>query len=278
MFINKSYGIYIPNALNNLLFFVNFFHSMRLCVNIDHIATLRNARGGHEPDPVEAAIICEKAGADGIVVHLREDRRHIKDRDVLKLRDVNTTKLDLEMGAAKEIISFALTIAPHLVTLVPEKREELTTEGGLDVVGQKEYLKKVIDSFHEKNILVSLFVDPLYNQIEAAKEIGSDMIELHTGQYAEAITNDQVQKTLDAIISAAQFGKEAELVVNAGHGLNYTNVSSIAAISNIEELSIGHAIISRAVTVGLEKAVIEMIDRVKLRENVNTSAAGSIRY
>lgn len=236
---------------------------MRLCINIDHIATLRNARGGSEPDPVAAARLCEHAGADGIVVHLREDRRHIKDQDVQRLRETVTTKLDLEMGASDEIVGIALQIVPDLVTLVPEKRQELTTEGGLDVAGQKERLRRVIEMFHEKDIPVSLFVDPLKEQINVSKEIGADMIEIHTGEYSEASKPEDVQRSLQQIVTAAQFGKSIGLEVNAGHGLNYTNVAPVAAISVIDEMSIGHSIISRAAFVGLERAVQEMLSLVK---------------
>ena len=236
---------------------------MRLCINIDHIATLRNARGGTEPDPVEAAKICERAGADGIVVHLREDRRHIKDHDVRTLRKTITTKLDLEMGASDEIVAIALDIVPDLVTLVPEKRQELTTEGGLDVIAQKEKLKNVIAQFRAKKIPVSLFVDPVISQIEVSKEIGADMIELHTGEYAEATGEKELQRLLKEIIFAAEYGKKIGLDVNAGHGLNYANVSPVAAILQIDEMSIGHSIISRAAFVGLEKAVKDMIALVK---------------
>jgi len=236
---------------------------MNLSINIDHIATLRNARGGVEPDPITAAKICEEAGADGIVVHLREDRRHIKDRDVRTLRKTITTKLDLEMGANEEIIGIALDVVPDLVTLVPEKRQELTTEGGLDVVSQKEKLKHVIERFHEKNILVSLFVDPSTEQIAASKEIGTDMVELHTGEYAEAVTDSDRDRLFDEITKAVETATKLGLSVNAGHGLNYANVRRVAAIPHIHEMSIGHSIISRAMTVGLENAVKEMIRLVK---------------
>lgn len=236
---------------------------MRLCINIDHIATLRNARGGNAPDPIEAARICERSGADGIVVHLREDRRHIKDRDVRKLRETVSTKLDLEMGASDEIIGIALEIVPDLVTLVPEKRQELTTEGGLDVRGQKERLRFVIEKFHSLNIPVSLFVDPVPAQIEASREIEADMIEIHTGEYSDAIEKDNSRRLLREIASAAQFGKSIGLEVNAGHGLNYVNVIPVAAIPSIDEMSIGHSIIARAAFVGLEQAVKEMLDLVK---------------
>jgi pyridoxine 5-phosphate synthase len=231
---------------------------MRLCINIDHIATLRNARGGKEPDPIEAARICENAGADGIVVHLREDRRHINDHDVRTLRETITTKLDLEMGASDEIISIALEIVPDLVTLVPEKREELTTEGGLDVYGQRSKLRRVVEQFHARNIPVSLFVDPVPQQIEASKEIGAEMIEIHTGEYSDANDPREVKRLLQQIADAATLGKSIGLGVNAGHGLNYTNVSQVVAIQAIDEMSIGHSVISRAAFVGLDQAVKEM--------------------
>ncbi len=236
---------------------------MRLCINIDHIATLRNARGGNTPDPTEAARICERSGAHGIVVHLREDRRHIKDHDVRKLRETISTKLDLEMGASDEIIGIALEIVPDLITLVPEKRQELTTEGGLDVLGQKDRLRHVIEKFHSVNIPVSLFVDPMNAQINASREIEADMIEIHTGEYSESSEIGNSNRLLQEIARAAQFGKSIGLEVNAGHGLNYVNVIPVAAISSIDEMSIGHSIIARAAFVGLEQAVKEMLDLVK---------------
>ena len=232
---------------------------MRLAINIDHIATIRQARGGNEPDSVVAAELCERAGAEGIVCHLREDRRHIHDRDVRRLRETVKTKLDLEMAATEEIIRIALDVKPELVTLVPEKRQELTTESGIDVVGNKKHLEDVVNTFHRNNILVSLFVDPLQTQVEASKDIGSDMIEIHTGEYAEARSEREVNEELEKIRQMARLGKQLGLGVNGGHGLNYVNVQPIAAIEDIDELSIGHAIISRAVFVGIERAVSEMI-------------------
>lgn len=232
---------------------------MRLAVNIDHIATLRQARGGAEPNPVAAAAICERAGASGIVCHLREDRRHINDRDVHLLRKTITTKLDLEMAATDEIIAIALKVVPELVTLVPEKRQELTTEGGLDVVKHTAKLRKAIQRFHEKNILVSLFVDPIKEQVDASMEIGADMIEIHTGEYAEARTDVEQAKLLLIVKTISQYGKKIGMDVNAGHGLNYANVKSIAQIPSIDEMSIGHAIIARALVVGLDQAVREML-------------------
>jgi pyridoxine 5-phosphate synthase len=236
---------------------------MRLAINIDHVATIRQARGGSEPDPVAAAYLCELAGAEGIVCHLREDRRHIQDRDVRLLRETVKTKLDLEMGATEDIIRIALEIKPDLVTLVPEKRRELTTESGLDVVKEKQRLADVIQTFHHHSIPVSLFIDPVQEQVEAAKEIGTDMIEIHTGEYANARTERQRHEELVRIQQAARLGKTLGLGVNGGHGLNYVNVIPIAAIEEIDELSIGHAVISRAVFVGLDRAVREMLQLVR---------------
>ncbi len=231
---------------------------MKLSINIDHIATLRQARGGTEPDPVAAAAICERSGADGIVCHLREDRRHIQDRDVRRLRESLKTKFDLEMSAAEEIVLIALRIVPDLVTLVPEKRQELTTEGGLDVIRYRAKLLNAVRRFHEKGILVSLFIDPVIHQVDAAKEIGSDMIEIHTGEYAEAVSDKTRKRLLKRIEEIAAYGKSLELGVNAGHGLNYHNVRPVARIPFIDEMSIGHAIVSRALSVGLVDAVREM--------------------
>lgn len=231
---------------------------MRLAINIDHIATLREARGGVEPDPVTAASICELAGAEGIVCHLREDRRHINDRDVRLLRETVKTKLDLEMAATEEIIGIAIETLPELVTLVPEKRQELTTEGGLDVISQANHLRDVIREFHKHEIEVSLFVDPVAEQIDAARNVDADMIEIHTGEYANARSEKEAAALLEEIRAAAQRGVEAGLIVNAGHGLNYFNIRPVTKISEISEVSIGHAIISYAVFVGLDRAVREM--------------------
>jgi pyridoxine 5-phosphate synthase len=238
---------------------------LKLSINIDHIATLRNARGGTVPDPIEAARVVERAGADGIVCHLREDRRHIRDNDVERLRKSITTKLDLEMAATPEIVDVALRVKPDLVTLVPEKRRELTTEGGLDVVRLASSLRKTIQRFHEKGIPVSLFVDPRRDQIEVSRDINSDMIEIHTGEYANARTSSSRKKHLVLIQQMALFGKELGLGVNAGHGLDYANIKPFTRIKEIEEVSIGHAIIVRAVEVGLERAVREMVRLVKKR-------------
>lgn len=231
---------------------------MRLAINIDHIATLRNARGGKEPDPVEAALLAEKAGAECIVCHLREDRRHIKDEDVKRLRKAVTTKLDLEMAATSEIIKIAKQIKPDLCTLVPERRKELTTEGGLDVVRYKISLKRAIQQLHDSGIKVSLFIDPVDIQLEFSKTIGADMIEIHTGEYAEAKTKEQIGKHLNRIKSAALYAKQLGLGVNAGHGLDYENIKPITKIKEIDEVSIGYAIIVRSMFIGLENAVREM--------------------
>ena len=230
----------------------------RLSVNIDHVATLRQARGENEPDPVTAALIAELAGAAGIVSHLREDRRHIQDADVYLLRKTLKTKLDLEMAATDEIVNIALDIVPDLVTLVPERRQELTTEGGLDVVSQLPHLKEVTRKFHKKNILVSFFVAPNKEQITAAKKADADFVELHTGEYANA-KGDAVEEQLARLKKAGQDAHKMGLKINAGHGLNYRNLEPVAMIEEIEEFSIGHSLIGHALFVGLERAVKEMI-------------------
>jgi pyridoxine 5-phosphate synthase len=236
---------------------------MRLCINIDHVATLREARGGIEPDPVTAAQICELAGADGIVCHLREDRRHINDRDLRILRETVKTKLDLEMAATAEIITIACDTVPELATLVPERRQELTTEGGLDVRGHKREIRDAVRRLQERDIEVSLFIDPVIEQIEAAQETGADKIEIHTGDYANARTEEEQRQRLEVVRTAARAARERGLGVNAGHGLNYLNIIPFRDITEIEEVSIGHAILSRAVFVGLERAVREMLTLVR---------------
>lgn len=231
---------------------------MRLCINIDHVATLREARGGVEPDPVTAAHVCELAGADGIVCHLREDRRHINDRDLRLLRETVKTKLDLEMAATDEIVRIAIETLPELATLVPERRQELTTEGGLDVRGHKHHLRDVVAELQQHEIEVSLFVDPIPGQIEAAREVGADKIEIHTGEYANARNERQARELLEVVRKAADLAGQLGLGVNAGHGLNYLNVSPLTTIPEIEEVSIGHAILAHAMFVGLDRAVREM--------------------
>ena len=232
---------------------------MRLCINIDHVATLREARGGVEPDPVSAATICELAGADGIVCHLREDRRHINDRDLRLLRDTVKTKLDLEMAATEEIVRIAVETLPDLATLVPERRQELTTEGGLDVVGHRHHLRDVVRELHRHDIPVSLFIDPVQEQVQAARDVEADFIEIHTGEYAGARTEREASEQIAIIRKAAAMARGLGLRVNAGHGLNYLNIIPFREIEEIEEVSIGHAILSRAVFVGLDRAVREMI-------------------
>ncbi|MGB3942530.1 MAG: pyridoxine 5'-phosphate synthase [Candidatus Manganitrophaceae bacterium] len=229
----------------------------RLGVNIDHVATVREARKTKAPDPVTAAVLAELGGADGIVVHLREDRRHIHDRDLKRLRETVQTKLDLEMAATEEMAKIALEIKPELVTLVPERREELTTEGGLNIVSNREELKKVIDRLHEGEIPVSLFIDPDPTQIKAAHKIGADLIEIHTGPYANSRGKDR-RSELHQIIEAARLASKLGMGVNAGHGLDYANVGPVAGITEIEEFNIGHSIVARAVLVGMERAVREM--------------------
>ncbi|MBD3391150.1 MAG: pyridoxine 5'-phosphate synthase [Chitinivibrionales bacterium] len=229
-----------------------------LGVNIDHIATLRQARGGKEPDPLQAAVLAELAGAHGITAHLREDRRHMQDRDIYLLKQTVTTHLNLEMAATSEMVQVAMDVTPHMATLVPEKREERTTEGGLAVRGKERDLEKIIENLHEHNILVSLFVDPDIQQIKAAARSGASHVELHTGYYANAsgqAQDDELAKLQDAAIAAHKLG----LRVNAGHGLNYRNTSRVADLDHIEELNIGHAIISRAALVGMDLAVRDML-------------------
>lgn len=231
---------------------------VKLAINVDHVATLRQARGNSEPDPVTAAALSELAGAVGIVVHLREDRRHIQDRDINILRDTIQTKMNLEMAATDEIIQIALDIKPDMITLVPEKRQELTTEGGLDVVANKTTIKACIDTMTAAGIPVSLFIDPDSAQIRTSKDIGATFIEIHTGRYADAISEEEEDREFDLIAAAAEEAYEEGLRVNAGHGLNYVNVSRVAALDTIEELSIGHSVMARAIFVGLTQAVQEM--------------------
>ncbi len=231
----------------------------RLCVNIDHIATLRQARGGNEPDPVAAAAIAEKAGAFGITVHLREDRRHIQDKDVILLKKTVKTKLNLEMSLTPEIVDFAVKIAPDEATIVPEKRRELTTEGGLDVIKNMARLKDAIARLKAKNVMVSLFIDAEPKQIKASKQAGADFVELHTGRYANAKNSAQEQKELKKIKAGVILAVKIGLKVNAGHGLNYRNTKAVASIKGIEDLNTGHSIIARAVFTGLECAVKDML-------------------
>ena len=235
-----------------------------LGVNIDHIATLRNARGTQYPDPVQAAFIAEQAGADGITVHLREDRRHITDRDVRLLRQTIQTRMNLEMAVTDEMLDIAIELKPHFCCLVPEKREEVTTEGGLDVAGQQDKMSVAVERLAQAGILVSLFIDPDHRQIDAAVAVGAPYIEIHTGAYAEAQGELAVQAELRRIAVAAAYAAEKGLKVNAGHGLTYHNVQPIAALPEMHELNIGHAIIGQAVMCGLPAAVADM--KVLMRE------------
>lgn len=234
-----------------------------LGVNIDHVATLRQARGVNYPDPVEAALLCEQAGADGITLHLREDRRHIQDDDVYRMKPLLKTRMNLEMATTEEMLNIALEVKPEWICLVPEKREELTTEGGLDVASQVENIKRYIASLHQVGSKVSLFIDPDVRQIDAAIACKADAIELHTGQYAEATLareSTAIENELDRIKLATEYAlsQQETLIVNAGHGLTRDNVSAIASIPGIYELNIGHALIADSVFMGLKKAVAAM--------------------
>ncbi|MGB5529262.1 MAG: pyridoxine 5'-phosphate synthase [Ignavibacteriaceae bacterium] len=236
---------------------------MRFTLNVDHIATLRNARGETQPDPVTAALIAEQAGVDGIVFHLREDRRHINERDVRLLRELVTTKLDFEMAAVPEIIKIACDVGPELATLVPEKRQELTTEGGLNVIDNIAIIKSTIEELHNADIDVSIFTEPDIPQIDASAETGADFVEIHTGVFANALTEEEQFDELERIRGAAKHAKKIGLGVNAGHGLNYQNIKIFRELGDIDEVSIGHAVIARAVIVGIEEAVKEMIRLIK---------------
>ncbi len=229
-----------------------------LGVNIDHIATIRQARRGVEPDPVAAAVIAELAGADGITVHLREDRRHIQERDVRLLRQTIRTRLNLEMAATPEMVAIALDVKPDYITLVPERREEITTEGGLNVKAQGDRLGKFVHQLQNAGIPVSLFVDAEPKQIEASAKTGAKFIELHTGTYANARNEEELNRELKVLSDGGELAIKLGLRLNSGHGLTYWNTSAIAQIAGMEELNIGHSIISRAVLVGLDRAIREM--------------------
>jgi pyridoxine 5-phosphate synthase len=235
----------------------------RLGVNVDHVATIRQARRVAEPDPVTAAALAELAGADGITVHLREDRRHIQDRDVVLLRQTVKTRLNLEMAATDEMVTIALEVRPDSVTLVPEKREELTTEGGLDVRHHQELLAGQVSRLRQGGIAVSLFVDPDLDQLKAARQAGADLVEIHTGSYCEAKDTRARRAELAKIESSIRSARELGFGVNAGHGLDYCNIREVVALGGIEEYNIGHSIVSRAVLVGMERAVREMVTLVR---------------
>ncbi|HJE71926.1 pyridoxine 5'-phosphate synthase [Pseudomonas oryzihabitans] len=237
------------------------FSRVLLGVNIDHVATLRQARGTRYPDPVKAALDAEEAGADGITLHLREDRRHIQERDVRLLRDLLQTRMNLEVALTPEMLAFAQEIRPEHVCLVPERREELTTEGGLDVLGQVQRIRDAIAALPASE--VSLFIDPDLQQIQAAKDSGAPVIELHTGRYAKAETQEEQAHELQRLARAVEFATGLGLVVNAGHGLHYHNVQPIAALPDINELNIGHAIVAQAVFVGFKQAVRDMAELIR---------------
>jgi pyridoxine 5-phosphate synthase len=236
---------------------------IRLGVNIDHVATVRQARRALEPDPVAAAVLALLGGADGITIHLREDRRHIQDRDVRLLRQVVTNLLNLELSVADEIVGIACEVKPDQATLVPERREELTTEGGLDVVHHQAAVARAMERLHAAGIAVSLFIDPDLRQIEIAKLLGAKAIEMQTARYSEAKTPTDRQRELDLLRQSAEFAKQHGLHVHLGHGLNYENVGPVVQIAGVEELNIGHSIVSRAVLVGMERAVREMKDAIQ---------------
>ncbi len=231
---------------------------VKLGVNIDHVATLRQARREFDPDPVEAARLCEEAGADSIVAHLREDRRHINETDIRRLRKIVKTRLNLEMSLDKEIVRVVVSVKPEQATLVPERREEITTEGGLDIIRHFRRIRETAAAIAKAGVEVSLFIDPVKKQIQKSQESGVGMIELHTGRYALAETKAQRLQELRTLREMTQFARSLGLVVNAGHGLKYHNAGAVARIAGIEELNIGHAIVSRAVFVGLAEAVREM--------------------
>ena len=231
----------------------------RLNVNVDHVATLRQARMGGEPDPVAVALQAELAGASGIVVHLREDRRHIQERDLVLLKQTVRTRLNMEMAVTDEMIKIASETLPDFVTLVPEKRQEITTEGGLDVRGDTQRIAAAIEKLKNSGLFVSIFIDPAPDQIRASAQTGADMVELHTGSYANARNETEMMMELDKIRKSTEDALSHRLRVSAGHGLNYVNVTAVSRIDGIEELNIGHSIISRAVSSGMEKAVRDMI-------------------
>lgn len=234
-----------------------------LCVNVDHVATLRQARREEQPDPVQAAVVCELAGAAGITIHVREDRRHIQDHDAHRMKRVIHTPLNLELATSDDMVKFALELHPHQATFVPEKREEVTTEGGLDVVGQYEKVRSAVERVQKAGIVASLFIDADTAQVQASAKSGARMVEFHTGRYCRAMDqgqNTEALRELKALTDASALAQSLGIIVNAGHGLNLRNVGPVAAIPGMHELNIGHSIIARAVYVGLDRAVREMID------------------
>ncbi len=237
--------------------------TQRLGVNVDHVATLRQARKSKYPDPVTAAAMAELCGADQITIHLREDRRHIQERDLRLMRDTVQTLLNLEMAPTQEMVKIAYEYKPDMATLVPERRDEVTTEGGLDVQSQRESLLKIVKMLQDGDIVVSLFIDADLEQVRAAHKIGAERIEIHTGRYCDAVTDADRTKELSRIVDAAKTARKLGIGCAAGHGLNYHNVQPIARIAEIDELNIGHSIVARAVLVGFERAVREMIDAMR---------------
>ncbi len=235
----------------------------RLGVNVDHVATLRQSRRTQYPDPVAAAILAELGGADQITIHLREDRRHVQERDLQVMRKTVSTRLNLEMAATQEMVKIAYEVKPDVVTLVPERREELTTEGGLDVVGGREVVRRVVKTLRDAEIKVSLFIDPDLDQVKAAHRAEAETVELHTGRYCDARLAADRRRELSRVVDACKAAAKLGLEVAAGHGLNYRNVGPVAAMAEIEELNIGHAIVARAVLVGFERAVREMKDLIE---------------
>jgi pyridoxine 5-phosphate synthase len=238
-----------------------------LCVNVDHIATVRQARGGAEPDPIEGAIICESSGASGITVHLREDRRHIQDDDVFRLKKVVKGKYNLEMALSDDIIAVATRLIPTQITLVPEKRQEITTEGGLDVKRHFNRIAEVVKHFHSLGVVVSLFIEPVRETVELSAKSGADYIEFHTGTYCEQKNQAGAEKEVRRIYESASLALEAGIRVNAGHGLNCSNVIPVLATPGLEELNIGHSIIARSIMTGIGKAVEEMVDIIGRHTN-----------
>jgi pyridoxine 5-phosphate synthase len=234
---------------------------LKLGVNVDHVATVRQARKAKYPSPVEAAIICEQTGAWGITAHLREDRRHMVDADMTLLKQ-KISRLNMEMAATEEMLGIACSLKPHSSCLVPEKRQELTTEGGLDVIGNLPWISESVETLHESGIIVSLFIDPDKEQVEAAKASGAEYIEMHTGSFADS-AGEQQRKELDRLIRAAELAHSIGLKVNAGHGIDYVNIQGILEIPHLQELNIGHSIVARAVMVGMAAAVKEMLDLMK---------------
>ncbi len=234
-----------------------------LSVNVDHVATLREARKGRYPDPVSAAVLAELAGVDGIVVHLREDRRHIKDRDLRILRKVVQTKLILEMASTNEMVGIALDVQPDIVTLVPEKREELTTEGGLDLIMHKDAIAETVGTLQDNGIPVCIFIDPDPDQIKIAHQINANMVEIHTGKFCDSKTSKKRDQAFSNIVDAAKLAFKLKMGVNAGHGICYNTIKTFKGLNEIDEFSIGHSIISRAVFVGMDNAVREMLALIK---------------